>query len=354
MSYIKIGDRKIGKNFPCYTIAEAGANHDGDINKAKKLVDGTVLGKADSIKFQTYKASELVTRKAPKYWDDGNSNETQFDVFNKLDSLTNDNWHEIFEYAKKKNITCFSTPFDNDSVELLYSMGVPAFKIASADITDIPLIKLIASKQLPIFISTGMANSNEINEAIHAIEDKGNHDIVIMHCITSYPTEPEDANLAMISSLEKQFPEYVIGFSDHTLGTLVAVYSTFFGANCVEKHFTYDNSLTISPDHRLSLNPLQFQELVKQLRLAEICHGNSVRTLIDAESKAIKFARRSLVSTKKIPKNSTISEDMIGIKRPGTGIPPKFYSKILGSKAIRDIPEEEPITWEDLDLYDEK
>ena len=152
MNIIKIQDKKIGEQFPCFTIAEAGANHDGDLGKALKLIDAAVEGQADSIKFQTYKASKLVTKTAPKYWDDGNPNETQFDVFKKLDSLTDDDWKQIFEYARKKNITCFSTPFDNGSVDLLYSLDVPAFKIASADITNIPLIQYIAKKNLPIWL----------------------------------------------------------------------------------------------------------------------------------------------------------------------------------------------------------
>jgi N,N'-diacetyllegionaminate synthase len=204
MTKIKINDKNIGNQYPCFTIAEAGANHDGEISKALKLIDAAIEGNADSVKFQTYKASKLTTKTAPKYWDDGNPNETQFDVFKKFDSLNNDDWKQIFEYANKKDITCFSTPFDKDSVDLLYSLDVPAFKIASADITDIPLIKHIAAKQLPIFISTGMANDEEIRYAVNSIEDTGNHEIIIMHCITSYPTKPEDANLQMIKTLKKQ------------------------------------------------------------------------------------------------------------------------------------------------------
>ena len=259
MNAIKIQDKKIGDEFPCYTIAEAGANHDGDLEKALKLIDAAVEGQADSIKFQTYKASKLVTKNAPKYWDDGNPNETQFDVFKKLDSLTKDDWKQIFEYARKKDITCFSTPFDNESVDLLYSLDVPAFKIASADITNIPLIQYIAKMNLPIFISTGMANDQEITDSISAINDKGNHDVIIMHCITSYPTKPEDSNLEMIRTLKNNFPKNIIGFSDHTLGTDIAVFSTFYGAKVIEKHFTFDNNLNKSPDHRLSLTPPEFE-----------------------------------------------------------------------------------------------
>jgi N,N'-diacetyllegionaminate synthase len=345
MTEIKIGNVMLGDNEPCFTIAEAGANHDGSLEKALKLIDAAKESKVDSIKFQTYKASKLTTKSAPKYWNDGKNEETQFDVFSKLDGLTNDNWNEIFEYAKKKDIMCFSTPFDNDSVDLLYSLDVPAFKIASADITDIPLIEFIASKQLPIFISTGMASDNEITEAIDSIKNQGNNDIIILHCITSYPTNFEDANLSMIRSLKNQFPDHVIGFSDHTLGTTAALCSTFYGSKCIEKHFTYDKKLSTSPDHRLSLDVNDFQKLVSELRISEVSRGSDTRNLFSSESEALKYARRSLVSKIKIPKGSIITESMLEIKRPGTGIPPKFFSKIIGSIAKVNIDEDITLEW---------
>ena len=348
MDKIKIGSKLIGNAEPCFTIAEAGANHDGSLENAFKLIDAAKNANVDCIKFQTYKASKLVTKTAPKYWKHGEPTETQFDVFKKLDSFENDDWKQIFDYAKKRNILCFSTPFDNDSVELLYSLGTPAFKIASADITHLPLIELIASKQLPIFISTGMASENEILDAINTIENQGNDKIIIMHCITSYPTNPEDANLQMISSLKKQFPKYIIGFSDHTIGTTIALCSTFYGAKCIEKHFTYDKKLTTSPDHRLSLDVSDFQKLVSDLRLSEISRGSSIRENFTSESEAVKFARRSLVSKIKIPRGTIITKDMLDVKRPGTGILPKFFSKIIGYKAQRDIDEDTTLQWNDI------
>ena len=164
MPKIKINEKYIGEDFPCYTIAEAGANHDGELNKAIKLIDSANEAKSDSVKFQTYDASKLASKYSPKYWIDDKPDETQYEVFSNLDGLSDDNWKEIFEYAKSKSVTCFSTPFDEKSVDLLYSLDVPAFKIASADITHIPLIKHIASKKLPIFISTGMASDEETKE----------------------------------------------------------------------------------------------------------------------------------------------------------------------------------------------
>jgi len=348
MTKIKIGDKWIGENNPCYTIAEAGANHDSDIDNAKKLIDAAIKSNADSVKFQTYKAARLVTKNAPKYWNDGKSNETQFDTFKKLDLLEDKDWKEIFDYAKDKHITCFSTPFDEKSVELLYSFDVPAFKIASADITHIPMIKQIAKKKLPIFISTGMANNDEIDEAICTIENEGNHEIIIMHCITSYPTKPEDANLNMIKSLKEKFPKHIIGYSDHTLGTTIAAYSTFYGAKCIEKHFTYDKKHEGSPDHKLSLDIEDFRELILKLQLGEISKGKNERVDFDTETEAVKFARRSIVSKKKIPKNTIISIDMLDIKRPGTGIKPKYLERIIGSITKNEIEEDTSIQWDDL------
>ncbi|MGY5148925.1 MAG: N-acetylneuraminate synthase family protein [Candidatus Nitrosopumilus sp. bin_68KS] len=348
MVSISIDGKKIGDGFPCYTIAEAGANHDGTLDKALKLIDAAKEANSDSIKFQTYKAEKLTTKTAPKYWEDGNSKETQYDVFSKLDHLTNNEWKEIFEYAKSKSITCFSTPFDEESVNLLYSLDTPAFKIASADITHIPLIKLIAKKRLPIFISTGMAADEEINYAIKTIENEGNHDIVIMHCITSYPTEPKDANLSMIKTLKEKFPNYVIGYSDHTIGTNIGVYSTFYGSTCIEKHFTFDSALTESPDHRLSLDIKGFKRLVDELRIAEISKGEAIRNEFDSEKEAIKYARRSIVSTRKINEGEKISKEMLDVKRPGTGIPPKFFDEIIGKIVKKEIDEDQPIQWDNV------
>ena len=349
MKIIKIGKKSIGTDFPCFTIAEAGANHDGDKNKALKLIDAAIESKADSIKFQSYQASKLTTKSAPKYWKDDNPNETQYDVFKKLDTLNNDDWKIIFEYANEKEIPCFSTPFDEESVDFLYSLDVPAFKVASADITHLPLIKKIASKDLPILMSTGMASNQEIDDAISTIEDTGNENIILMHCMTSYPTKPEDANLQMIKSLKKNYPDCIIGYSDHTPGVTIALCSTFYGSKVIEKHFTFDTSLEDSPDHRLSLDTKSFSNLVEQLRLSEISKGNNTRNDFDCESDAVKFARRSIVSTTKISKGSIITKEQISIKRPATGIYPKFLDQVIGSIAKVDIEDDSPIQWEDIE-----
>ena len=348
MNKITIDNIQIGNNEPVYTIAEAGANHEGSVKNAFKLIDAAIEGNANSIKFQTYKASKLTTKTAKKYWDDGISNETQYDVFEKLDKLTNSDWKEIFDYAKDKKITCFSTPFDFESVDLLYSLDVPVFKIASADITHVPLIQKVAKKKLPVILSTGMASLDEINEAVDTIENEGNHDIVIMHCITSYPTKPEDANLELIKVLKRNFTDHIIGYSDHTLGTDIPAYSVFYGACCIEKHFTFDQTMTTSRDHRLSLDPTEFREMVKKLELARVSKGIEKRIEFDAEREAVKLARRSIVSTKRISVGEKISIDMLDVKRPGTGIPPKFLEKIIGKTVKVEIEEDFPIQWDYL------
>lgn len=353
MAKIKIGEKIISENSPCFTIAEAGANHEGDVEKAFHLIDAAINAGVDAIKFQTYSASKLTTKTAPKYWDDGITGETQYDVFNKLDSLSVEDWKKIFDYAHKKNIICFSTPFDEDAVELLDSLNVPAFKIASADITHIPLIKKIASKKKPIFISTGMASMNEIHDAIKTIEDEGNRDIVIMHCITSYPTKPEEANLEMIRTLKKEFPKYIIGYSDHTLGIDIGAFSIFYGSKCIEKHFTHDKTLSTSRDHRLSLNSDDFIKLIEKIKIIEISKGKPNREEFDSEKEAIKFARRSIVSQMEISEGIEISREMLSVKRPGTGIEPKYFEKIIGMKVIQNIKKDVPITWEDLEKNDQ-
>jgi len=345
---ITIANKKIGGEEPCFTVAEAGANYEGNIEKACKLIDAAKDSGADSIKFQTYKASKLTTINAPKYWDDGIQGESQFDVFNKLDSFEDDDWKQVFEYAQKKEIICFSTPFDEKSADLLFSLGVPAFKIASADITHLPLIKHVASKGLPVFLSTGMATNDEIEEAILEIQNCGNEDVVLLHCITSYPTKPEDANLEMIRTLKNKFPNCIIGYSDHTLGTLIPALSVLYGAKIIEKHFTFDTKLSESRDHRLSLDTNRFREMVENIRIAETSKGLANREEFASEKEGVKYARRSIVSAIEIPKGTVISRQMLDIKRPGTGIYPKFFNKVLGSKATRDIAKDVPIQWNDI------
>ena len=346
---VKIDGKRLGGGNRCYTIAEAGANHDNSVSQAFRLIDAAASSGADSIKFQTYKASRLATKTAPKYWNDDEGG-SQFDVFSRLDAIDRDGWAEILEHAQKTNITCFSTPFDEQSADMLYELGMPAFKIASADITHIPLVRHIAKKGLPVFISTGMASNAEVDQAVSAIEDCGNHSIVIMHCVTSYPTAYEDARIGTIADLSRRYNQHVIGYSDHTLGTTIPVCSVAYGSKAVEKHFTIDNSLEKSPDHWLSLDADRFADMVTGIRHVEAAGGSRpVDGALAAESEAVKYARRSIVALQDISNGTVITRNMLAIKRPGTGIYPKFLDRVIGATALRNITADMPLRWQDVE-----
>ena len=345
---VEIDGKRLGGDNRCYTIAEAGANHDNSIDQAFQLIDAAASSGADSIKFQTYKASRLVTKTAPKYWGDGGG--SQFDVFSRLDAVDRDGWAEILEHAQKSSITCFSTPFDEQSADMLYELGVPAFKIASADITHIPLVRHVAKKGLPVFISTGMASNAEVDEAVSAIEDCGNHSIIIMHCVTSYPTAYEDARIGTIPELSRRYSRHVVGYSDHTLGTVIPVCSVAYGSKAVEKHFTIDNSLEQSPDHWLSLDAERFAEMVSGIRQVEAAEGSRpLDGALAAESEATKYARRSIVAVQDIHPGTVITSSMLAVKRPGTGIYPKFLDRVIGATALRNIAADIPLQWQDVE-----
>jgi N-acetylneuraminate synthase/N,N'-diacetyllegionaminate synthase len=343
MKKIKIGNRFVGEGEPCFIVAEAGANHNGKIDLAKELVKKAAESGADAIKFQTYVAGKLATKTAPKYWMDNRPQETQYEVFSKLDKLTEEEWRELAEFCSEKNIIFLSTPFDVKSADLLDELGVPAFKVASADITCLPLIKHIAKKRKPLILSTGMATIEEIRDAIRVIKSVGNDQIILLHCTLSYPTAFRDANLRMMCSMQETFPDIPIGLSDHTMGTVVPIAAVAMGAKLIEKHYTIDKSLPDSPDHRLSVDPKELREMIEQIRATEEALGSPVKGPIDSEKEALKFARRSIVANVKIPKGTVITREMITFKRPGTGISPKFFEQVIGKKAKRTIEEDEVI-----------
>jgi N-acetylneuraminate synthase/N,N'-diacetyllegionaminate synthase len=349
MRRIRIGKKFIGENEPCFIIAEAGANHDSMVERGKKLVEKAVESGVDAIKFQTYTADKLTTKAAPKYWKDDKPNETQYEVFQKLDKLTEGEWKELINYCKKLGIIFLSTPFDEESSDFLEDLGIPAFKIASADITHLPLLKHVAEKRLPMIISTGMADLDEIKEAVKTIKSSGNEDIILLHCVISYPAEIGDVNLRIIRTLQKAFPDIPIGFSDHTIGTIIPLVAVSLGAKVIEKHFTIDKKLSGSPDHRLSVNPEELREMTQKIRIVEKALGSPIKRLIESEKEGIKFARRSVVSNVSITKGTKISRSMLSVKRPGTGIPPKYIDKVVGKVAKRNIDKDEVLNWHDLE-----
>ncbi len=256
MKPVNFGGRLIGDGEPAFVIAEAGVNHNGDLELGRALIREAAAAGADAIKFQSYKAGKISTRTAPRYWVEADDpNGSQYDTFKKLDSFGPEEHEELFRYSKERGILCFSAPFDDEAVDMLDALGAPGFKIASADLTDYPLLERAASKGKPVILSTGLATIAEIGEAVSVVRGTGNDQLVLLHCTLQYPCAPENANLRMMLHMKAAFPDIPVGISDHTLGIAVPQAAVALGAVAVEKHYTVDKTLPGSPDHYLSVDP---------------------------------------------------------------------------------------------------
>jgi sialic acid synthase SpsE len=354
---IRIRNKIVTEEGMPFVVAEAGVNHfdiaaEKNISPseaAKLMVAEAARAGADAIKFQTYKADKLAVRNSVAYWDTHKEpTKSQYELFAKYDKFGEKEYTELAGYAKEKNIVFMSTPFDDEAVDFLDEL-VPAFKIASADITNTPLIEHIARKKKPIFLSTGAATFEEIKEAVSAIENKGNKDIVIMHCVLKYPTPHGDTNLLVIQRLREMFPEYVIGYSDHTTPDaqmLVLTTAYLLGARVIEKHFTLDKSLP-GNDHYHAMDPQDLRMVMSNLRFVEEILGKEEKD-IQKELTARTYARRSIVARVEIPEGTKIARDMLICKRPGTGISPKQLGSVIGMTAKKNIKADEILRWDDL------
>jgi N,N'-diacetyllegionaminate synthase len=331
---IKIAKKKVGENSPTFIIAEAGINHNGDLNIAKKMIKKAKEAKVDAIKFQTFKADDLASPKSQYY-----------KIFKNLEFSSSD-FEKLATYAKNINLIFCSTPFSENAVDTLSKIKVPFFKIASGDLTHIPLIKYAASKRKPMLISTGMANMDEIKMAIKAIKSQGNNEIVILHSVSAYPTPPEETNLNAIKSLKKNFL-YPIGYSDNGPGNTVPLTAVCLGAKVIEKHFTLDKKMK-GPDQFFSGDPNEFKELVKKTREIEKILGDGVKKCQKLELSNLINARRSITTNMDIDKGVKISKEMISIKRPATGIHPMFINKVFGRKTRVKVKINESLKWQDL------
>jgi sialic acid synthase SpsE len=319
-------------------------NHNGDLELGRALIREAARAGADAIKFQSYKAGKISTKTAPRYWvEPDDPKGSQYDTFKKLDSFGPEDHEELFRYSKEQGILCFSAPFDDEAVDMLDELGAPGFKIASADLTDHPLLERAASKGKPVILSTGLATIAEIGEAIEVVRRAGNGEIVLLHCL-QVPCA-ENANLRMMLHMKAAFPDVPVGISDHTLGIAVPQAAVALGAVAVEKHYTVDKSLPGSPDHYLSVDPRDLKEMVHNIRIIEKAMGSYLKGPVEAESQAYKFARRSIVSKTGIPRGTAITRDMITFKRPGTGIYPKHVDVVVGRTAKVDIPEDTVLEW---------
>ncbi len=346
MKKINIGYRVLDENSRPFIIAEAGVNHDNDLRLAKRMIDEATEGKADAIKFQTYKADKIAASESPAYWD---ATETQRDYFKKYDKFDEAEYKELSDYARKKGILFMSTPFDFQAADMLDEL-VEVFKISSSDITNIPFLRHVARKDKPIFLSTGASTIGEIENAIMAIEGEGNNKLVLLHCVLSYPTSFEDANLNMIKHLTAVFPRHLIGYSDHTkpdknMITLTA--AAMLGAKVIEKHFTYDKSLE-GNDHYHAMDYKDLKTLNGNLDMLRKILGSEIKRPIPSEMKARQYARRSIVADVDIPEGTLISEKMLTFKRPATGISPIYLEIVLQRKAKKTIKKDQILTWNDV------
>jgi len=350
MMKVKIANRLIGEGEPCFIVAEAGVNHNGKINLAKKLIDVAKDAGVDAVKFQKFKAENVVTRKAPKakyQQETTDTKESQFDMIKRLE-LSVGIFEQLALRAHKRGIIFLSTPFDNESVDILDVLGVPAFKIASGEITNLPLIRYIAKRGKPVILSTGMSSLGEVSEALQVIQGEGVKDIVLLHCVTAYPAKVEDVNLKAMETLRHAF-RLPVGLSDHTLGINIPVAAVALGACLIEKHFTLDKSLP-GPDHQASLEPEELKQMTKAIREVEKAMGDGNKIPKEEERQIRKVARRSIVATVNIPKGTIITEAMLAAKRPATGLEPKYMNKVIGAVARRRIQQDEPITMNRLEI----
>lgn len=348
MRKVKIEDKLVGDGEPVFIVAEAGVNHNGDVDLGKKLIDVAKDAEADAVKFQAFKAENVVTKYAEKaryQKETTGPNKSQYNMIKRLE-LKDEEFRELYSYAKKNNIIFLSSAFDKESVDLLDDLGVPAFKVPSGEITNFPLLRYIAEKKKPIILSTGMSTMGEIEEALEVIREKGVEDIVLLHCVTSYPAKMEDVNLRVIETLRRRF-KLPVGFSDHTLGITIPIAAAALGAVLVEKHFTLDRTLP-GPDHRASLEPNELKDMIRAIRDVEKALGDGIKKPTKDEERIKKVVRRSIVAKMEIPKGTVITEDMLDLKRPGVGIEPKYLNEIIGKRAKKDIKPDELITFDKL------
>ena len=321
-----------------FIIAEAGVNHNGSVDLAKCLIDVAVDSGVDAVKFQTFKAENLVaknTQKAEYQKRTTDASESQFDMIKKLE-LDVDTHKELIAHCQEKDIMFLSTPFDHESIDLLSDLGLKIFKIASGEITNLPYLRHIGSLGKKVVLSTGMSNLKEVGDALNILINAGTSkdNITVLHANTMYPTPMEDVNLNAMLTIQKEF-DVAVGYSDHTLGIEVDIAAVAMGASCIEKHFTLDRAMD-GPDHRASLEPEELKEMVDSIRNIEKALGSSEKKPSQSESVNIDIARKSIISKTDINKGDILDENNLCVKRPGNGISPMRWNEVIGTIAIKD------------------
>jgi len=343
---VEIAGHRIGPGQPCFIIAEAGVNHNGNFDLAQQMVEVAARCGADAVKFQTFKAERLVAPNAPKAGYQLRAtltDESQFEMLRRLE-LSAAAHRELMHHCQKQGLLFMSTPFDEESADLLQDLGVALFKIPSGEITNLPFLAHVGCKGRPMIVSTGMSSLEEVAAAVRTIEEAGNRDLILLHCVSDYPANPADANLRAMSTMSETF-HVPVGYSDHTPGIEVALAAVAMGACVIEKHFTLDRNLP-GPDHRASLEPGELAALVRGIRIVEAALGHGRKEPAASEASAAAVARRSIVAAHDIPAGARLTGDMLTIKRPGTGLAPAMRSHLVGRIAAQDIPTNTILTWE--------
>lgn len=346
---INVAGHSIGQDQPCFIIAEAGVNHNGNIDLAMRLVDAAADAGANAVKFQTFKTERVVSRQAPKaeYQQRTTSaDESQFDMIKRLELSKSDHLC-LIDHCRRRQILFLSTPFDEESADLLAALDVPAFKVPSGEITNLQLLAHIARKGRPMIVSTGMSSLREVDTAIDIIRGAGQTNILLLHCVSNYPAAAKDINLRAMSTMRLAFG-VPVGYSDHTEGDEVPLAAVSLGASVLEKHFTLDRTLP-GPDHQASIQPEGLKALVQRVRRVEAALGHGRKEPVPSEAETALVARKSLFSSCCIPAGSKVTENMITTLRPGTGLSPSYLKHLIGRIARVDIRESELLS---LDMFE--
>jgi len=345
---IKLQDTIVGRGHPCYIIAEIGSNHNRELETAKKLIDVAKDSGCDAVKFQSYTAEGIYSIYTPRISEmDGRSKpeETPYELIKRIQMPVE--WHSLLkEYCDQIRISFCSTPFDESMVDVLESVNVPFYKVASYEITHYPMLAKIAKTGKPVILSTGNSGLNDIEKAIDNLEINGCKDYALLHCVSQYPARFEDINLRCINTLRTAF-DCVVGFSDHTTDYLSSALAVPLGASIIEKHITLDKSCD-GPDHPFSLEPNELKQFVKAIRDTELILGSSIKRVQESEEENHRIGRRSLIAAFNIKRGEKITADKLVIKRPALGLHPKYFDLIVGKIAKKDIQKDKWITWEYL------
>jgi len=343
-----LNGRRVGGGAPCFVIAEAGVNHNGDLDLARQLIDEAVAAGADAVKFQTFKAERLVTPMAPKAaYQSANdpTQESQFEMLRRLQLP--DTWYpDLMARCARAGVVFMSTPFEEDSADQLHRLGMATFKLPSGELTNLPFLSHVARLGRPMIVSTGMAVLDEVEEALAAIRRAGDPPVVLLHCVSRYPTPIDEANVRAMVTLSDAFG-VPVGYSDHTEGIEAPLAAVALGAVVVEKHLTVDRGLP-GPDHRASLEPAELAEMVRRLRLVERSLGTGHKNPSLEERGTAAVARKSLVLTRARPQGHRLTAEDLAIRRPGTGLPPSAFTMVVGRMLARALPGDAVLSSEDL------